>query len=304
MFRKIIQSALAHPLRESGADARRALLLTAKLNVARIRALPDDSPLAEAEFQVFSQWGEDGIIQYLLSRVSPLPHSFVEFGTENYLESNTRFLLVNDNWRGLVLDASERHIAFIRADDISWRHDLDARCAFITTDNINELIATRFPGPDLGLLSIDIDGNDYWVWKAIDRVRPCIVICEYNAVLGPRAAVSIPYTPDFSRHAAHHSGLYWGASLGAFCHLAHQRDYAFVGCNSAGINAFFVRRDCLRGVKALTPEQGYVESRFRDSRDAVGRLTFLSGADRVRAIKHLPVVDVISGRTVTIADCV
>jgi hypothetical protein len=278
----------------------RALLLAAKLNVARVRALPDNTPLAGAEFQVHSQWGEDGIIQYLLSRLPTPAQTFVEFGVENYLESNTRFLLINDNWRGLVLDSSQRHIDFIKADDISWRHDLDARCAFITTDNINDLIASRFPG-DIGLLSIDIDGNDYWVWKAI-RARPAIVICEYNSVLGPRAAVTIPYKPDFARHAAHYSGLYWGASLAAFCRLADEKGYAFVGSNSAGVNAFFVRRDVLRGLRPLTPAEGYIESRFRDSRDDQGRLSYLSGLDRARAIADMPVVDLDTGRTTAIRE--
>jgi hypothetical protein len=274
--------------------AHRAMFLAAKLNIARVRNLPENAPVADAEFQVFSQWGEDGIIQYLLSRIGAPSPTFVEFGVENYLESNTRFLLMNDNWRGLVLDSSQRHIDFIKSDDISWRHDLDAQCAFITTDNINDLIARRFPDDTLGLLSIDIDGNDYWVWRAI-RTRPAIVICEYNSVLGPRAAVTIPYQPDFTRHAAHHSGLYWGASLAAFCRLADDKGYAFVGSNSAGVNAFFVRRDLLRALKPLTPAEGYVESRFRDSRDANGELSYLSGRDRLRAIADLPMVEHSSG---------
>jgi hypothetical protein len=288
-------------VRRPDPTAQRALLLGAKLNTARVRALPDNSPLGDAEFQVFSQWGEDGIIQYLLSRIDILSPTFVEFGVENYLESNTRFLVINNNWKGLVLDSSQRHIDFIKADDICWRHDLDARCAFITTDNINDLIARRFPNDALGLLSIDIDGNDYWVWKAI-RYRPAIVICEYNSVLGPRAAVTIPYQPDFTRHAAHHSGLYWGASLAAFCRLADEKGYAFVGSNSAGVNAFFVRRDLLRGLKTLTAVDGYVESRFRDSRDENGRLSFLSGRDRLRAIQDLPVTDISEGKTHSIRD--
>jgi hypothetical protein len=298
MLKRLLSSALSDHgdnLRPDPA-AQRALLLAAKLNIARVRALPDNIPLPQAEFQVFSQWGEDGIIQYLLSRIAVPSRTFVEFGVENYTESNTRFLLINDNWQGLVLDSSPRHIEFITHDDISWRHDLHARRAFITTDNINDLIAARFPDDNLGLLSIDIDGNDYWVWKAI-RTRPAMVICEYNSVLGPRAAITIPYQPDFTRHAAHHSGLYWGASLSAFCRLADEKGYAFVGSNSAGVNAFFIRRDLLRGLRPLTASEGYIESRFRDSRDAQGRLTYLSGGDRLRAIADLPMVELSSGQT-------
>jgi hypothetical protein len=280
-----------------GGAEERALLLTAKLGVAHVRALPASAPPASAEFRVYSQWGEDGIIQFLLGRIPGIEPSFVEFGTQDYTESNTRFLLVNNNWRGLVIDGSERDIQFIRTDPIYWRHDLEAVCAFITTDNINDLIARRFPGPELGLLSIDIDGNDYWVWQAINRVRPGIVICEYNSVFGSRLAVTVPHRPDFNRTSAHHSNLYYGASLPALCRLAEEKGYAFVGSNSAGNNAFFVRKDRLAGLKALSAEGGYVESRYRESRDASRRLSYLRGLERLRAIQDLPLVDLESGAT-------
>jgi hypothetical protein len=262
-----------------------------------VRELPGDTPLADAEFKVYSQWGEDGIIQFLISRVRPLEPTFVEFGTQNYTESNTRFLLVNNNWRGLVMDGSEREIEFVRSDVIYWRHDLEAVCAFITVDNINELIGRRFAGPELGLLSVDIDGNDYWVWQAITRVQPSVVVCEYNSIFGARRAVSIPYRADFDRTVAHHSNLYYGASLPALCRLAAEKGYAFVGSNSAGNNAFFVRQDRLGGLRPLSAAQGYVESRYRESRDASGRLSYLRGIERLRAVQDLPLVDVETGKT-------
>ena len=253
--------------------------------------------LADAEFRVYSQWGEDGIIQYLASVVPVAERTFVEFGVQDYLESNTRFLLIKDNWSGLVIDCSEEHVRAIRNDKLSWRHDLTALSAFIDRDNINRLIAQRFRGEALGLLSIDLDGNDYWVWQAITRVRPEIVVCEYNSVFGPKLAVSVPYRADFDRTQAHHSNLYFGASLAALCHLANQKGYAFVGSNSAGNNAFFVRSDCLAGLTPLTAAEGYVESKFRESRDAAGRLSYLSGIERLRAIQDLPLVDVETDTT-------
>jgi hypothetical protein len=259
-----------------------------------VRALPDAIPLADAEFRVFSQWGEDGIIQFLISRVSVPARTFVEFGTQDYRESNTRFLLLHDNWRGLVIDGSERDVGLIRADSIFWRHDLEAVCAFVTRDNINSLIARRFPDAEIGLLSIDIDGNDFWVWRAIEA-RPSIVVCEYNSVFGNRLAVTVPYRADFQRTAAHFSNLYFGASLPALCRLAEDKGYAFAGSNSAGNNAFFVRRDRLGRLPALNARQGYVESRFRESRDAQGRLTYLAGIERLRTIADLPLVDLADG---------
>jgi hypothetical protein len=115
-------------------------ILAAQPLVQDIRAGKSVACLREAEFKVFSQFGDDGILQYLIHRFVPLPDSFVEFGVENYRESNTRFLLLNDNWRGLVIDSSEQSIAYIRQDDIYWRHTLIARSAFVTRDNINDLL--------------------------------------------------------------------------------------------------------------------------------------------------------------------
>jgi hypothetical protein len=273
----------------------RALLLAAKQCAARARALPDAAPLADAEFKVFSQWGEDGILQFLVSRVPAPSRTFVEFGTQDYSEANTRFLLINDNWRGLLIDGSERDIARIRSDSIYWRHDLEAVCAFVTRENINGLIAPRFPGEELGLLSVDIDGNDYWVWQAITCVRPSIVVCEYNSVFGNRLAVTVPYRADFDRAAAHHSNLYYGASLPALCRLAEEKGYALVGTNTAGNNAFFVRKDRLGGLGTQSAAQAYVESKYRESRDASGALSYLAGLERLRAIQELPLVELASG---------
>lgn len=263
--------------------------LVADLLIERIRANPAMT-LREAEFSVFSQWGEDGILQWLLARVPMGEETFVEFGVEDYTEANTRFLLVHRNWSGLVIDGSAAHIESIRRQDIHWRHDLTAVHAFITRENINELIARRFRG-DLGVLSIDVDGNDYWIWEAIDVVNPRIVVCEYNSVFGAQRAVTVPYDPKFLRTAAHYSNLYFGASLPALCRLAERKGYIFAGCTRAGNDAFFVRKDVAEKVAALTVEEGYVLSKARESRDTDGRLNFITGDDRLKAIPHMEVFD-------------
>jgi len=274
-----------------GRDFDRLRMLVGVGQAARVRQLPDGSPLREAEFAVFSQWGEDGIIEYLVSRIDvPVP-TFVEFGVEDYRESNTRFLLSHRNWRGLVIDGSIEHVGSIRNSWLTWQHDLTATHAFVTAENINGLISAAGISGDIGLLSVDIDGNDYWVWKAISVVRPRIVICEYNGVFGPAAKVTVPYDPAFTRFQAHHSNQLWGASLNAFCDLAAAIGYVFVGSNTAGSNAFFVREDCAGRLRRLTAAEGYMPSRFRDSRDEAGQLTFASGDDRLKLILDCQVVD-------------
>jgi hypothetical protein len=272
------------------AAAHRNARLAADLLIARIRSEPAMT-LRQAEFSVFSQWGEDGILQWLLARVPVESETFVEFGVENYTEANTRFLLTHQNWTGLVIDGSAAHIDAIKRQDIHWQHDLTAVHAFITRENINELIARRFRG-DIGVLSIDVDGNDYWIWEAIGVVSPRIVVCEYNSVFGCERAITVPYDPKFFRTAAHYSNLYFGASLPALCRLAARKGYVFAGCTRAGNDAFFVRQDVAGKVKALMVEEGYVRSKMRESRDASGALSFLSGDERFAAIAHLEVFDV------------
>jgi hypothetical protein len=247
--------------------------------------------LRSAEFRVFSQWGEDGIIQWLLQLVAISHTTFVEFGVQNYLESNTRFLLINNNWSGLVIDGSAENIAYIRNDPIYWQHNLKAECNFITKDNINSMFEQSGLVGEIGLLSVDIDGNDYWVWREISVVQPAIVVCEYNARFGPERAVTIPYRADFVRERAHFSNIYYGASLRALYQLGKSKGYAFVGCNSAGNNAFFVRGDLLPGsIKELTVEEGFVPNRFRESRTRDGQLSFLSVEAERELLDSLPLV--------------
>ncbi|WP_159083857.1 hypothetical protein [Nocardioides terrigena] len=260
--------------------------------------------LAEAEFKVFSQFGEDGIIQFLLRHLDGVPESFVEFGVETYRESNTRFLLRKDNWRGLVIDGSETNVSTIKRLPEYWMHDLTAVASFITRDNINDIFREAGFTDEIGLLSIDIDGNDYWIWKAIDVISPVIVVAEYNSVFGRDAAVTVPYDPAFTRRAAHHSNLYFGASLRALCLLGEENGYSLVGCNSSGNNAFFVRRDRLGDLPTPDVASGYVESRIRESRDPHGNLTYLAGQDRLEEIWHLPVHDVITGELRALRDVV
>ena len=266
-------------------------ILAAQPLIENFRAGKLIGALRDAEFKVFSQFGDDGIIQYLIRRLAPLPESFVEFGVESYRESNTRFLLLNNNWRGLVLDGNQKCVDQIQRDEIYWRHTLTAKFAWITRDNINELLREpQFTGR-IGLLSIDIDGNDYWVWEKLDDVDPAIVIMEYNSAFGPDLAVTIPYHPSFSRFKAHYSGQFWGASLAALDLLARRKGYSLIGCNSAGNNAYFIRNDKIGTLRALDVTEAFVDARWRDSRDKQGKLDHLTGEDRFKAIAHLEVYD-------------
>lgn len=243
----------------------------------------------DAEFKVFSQWGDDGIIQYLINHIDLPIKKFVEFGVADYTESNTRFLLLNNNWSGVVMDCSIDNVNFIKQDEIYWKYDLTAIHTFATAENINATLSIAGLTGEVGLLHIDVDGNDYWIWKAIDCISPIIAIIEYNSLFGPDRAITIPYDPEFDRIKAHHSGLYAGASLSALCDLANEKGYSFIGSNSAGNNAYFVRNDRIGMLRPLSIEEGYVASKFREHRDENGRLTFLTGQEAIKTITGMPV---------------
>jgi len=266
-------------------------ILAAQPLIQNIRDGKSVTSLRDAEFKVFSQFGDDGIIQYLIHRLAPLPDSFVEFGVENYREANTRFLLLNNNWRGLILDGNRNHIEQIQSAKIHWQHALAAKCAWITCDNIDDLIREAGFSGEIGLLSIDLDGNDYWVWEKLQAVDPAITIVEYNSVFGPDLAVTIPYDPNFARHKAHYSGQFWGASLAALDLLAKGKRYSLIGCNNAGNNAYFVRNDKIGNVRAVDAREAFVDARWRDSRDKNGKLNHLTGPERFQAIADMEVHD-------------
>ena len=266
--------------------------------------LENSNDIHDHEFKVFSQWGEDGIIQFLIERVPIKNKIFVEFGIGDYTECNTRFLLKNDNWSGLVIDGSIQNIKKLRQDPLCWQFNLKSECAFIKKDNINQLISKNGISGDIGILSIDIDGNDYWIWSAIDCIQPRIVICEYNSLFGATNKVTTLYSDDFAINKAHFSGLYWGASIGGFDYLARQKGYSLVGSNTQGNNIFFVRNDVLGDIPTYTPEQAHVQSQFRISRDQDGNLSFLDREAGLEIIADMPLYEVDSGKTIKVNDLV
>jgi len=278
-------------------DALKLKMLAGKKLVQLNKLLPSINSIHDVEFSVFSQWGDDGIIQYLIHKLGLNQSSFVEFGVQNYIESNTRFLLMNNNWRGLVIDASEHDIGVIKKDPIYWNYDITAVCHFINRDNINSILESNGFKGEIGLLHIDIDGNDYWIWDAITTVNPLIVIMEYNSLFGSERPITIPYDKDFYAPEAHYSRIYFGASIKALCLLAEKKGYTFIGSNSNGNNAYFVRNDKASLFKPLTAKEGYVYSRFRQNRNKEGVLTLKSDHETLRTFTGLKVVNVDTGQT-------
>jgi hypothetical protein len=173
-----------------------------------------------------------------------------------------------------------------------WKHSLTAVDDFVTRDNVNQILADNGFVGEIGLLVIDIDGVDYWLWDAIDAVSPKIVICEYNGIFGNDATVTVPYDETFDRTSKHFSWLYAGASLQALRHLGQQKGYSLIGTNCGGNNAFFLRDDVLAGSSVALPENLYRRPMFREARNRDGSLAYVDVAEGIKWIEDLEVFDV------------
>jgi hypothetical protein len=251
-------------------------------------------PLASHEFSVYSHAGEDGIIQFLTQNLPITTQTFVEFGVEDYREANTRFLLAKDRWSGLVMDGDAANIDRIRRDPVFWNSDVEAVAAFVTRENVNDLITDAGMSGDIGLLSVDVDGNDYWIFDAISAVIPAIAIVEYNYRFGPTRSVTIPYDPAYVRRHEDASWLWGGASLEALNRAATRKGLSLVGCNTFGNNAFFVRDDIRPDwLPRQSTEHAFVRGKFRESLIVNGSEALLSTAEAEALLKDFPLVEIL-----------
>jgi hypothetical protein len=183
-----------------------------------------------------------------------------------------------------------------------YQHDLQAVAAFIDRDNINSLLQQHGLAGEIGVLSIDIDGNDYWVWQAIGEVSPWIVIAEYNAVFGNMLPISIPYDASFDRRRAHSSMLYFGASVKALECLGSNSGYTLIGSNHAGNNAFFIRDDLLPRFEGAIADRRPRPSLVREARGPNGALAFVSGSARLELIADMAVTNVETGNSLRLGE--
>jgi hypothetical protein len=223
---------------------------------------PGPISINDFELKIHSQNGEDGILLFLFSQIGTTDRRFVEFGAGEGRICNTANLSRRWGWSGLLMEARASDVESARRNYADWlgsdAHRVTIRRQFITAENINEVLQTEgFNGP-IDVLSVDIDGNDYWVWKAIHQIEPRVVVIEYNASFGPKASVTIPYDSHFDAYKVHVSGIFHGASLAALRRLGQSKGYALVGCDSRGVNAFFIRKELLPvGLRALDEEAAW-----------------------------------------------
>jgi len=225
-----------------------------------------------------AQNDEVQIIERLISRFK-IPKSFIEFGFSGW-EFNCASLV--NEWEGLLVDGDPYNVKIAK---IIYSKKITSICSWITLsslDSIFDYAKTR----KLGILSIDVDGNDYWFLEKLIETKPALIIAEYNSSFGFRP-ISVPYDPNFDRIKKHSSGNYFGASLTAINHLANLHEYSLIEISNSGVNAFFIRRDLMTADDfELHPQYAFREKYFTDG---------TRPSHQFELIKHLPLVDVISG---------
>jgi hypothetical protein len=200
--------------------------------------------LQDCGFRVFSQFEEDGLLLYLAAVLEIEHKIFVDIGSSSGINSNCANLALNLGWHGLFIDGDENAIQHGK-EFYSKHPDTELyppifQSAFITAENINQLVGdSGFNGP-VGVVSIDIDGNDYWVWKALETISPSIVVIETHSEFGLDNIV-VPYNPEYFYPGKHPQ--YHGASPVAMVNLGKRKGYRLVGANRFGFNLFFVRND-------------------------------------------------------------
>jgi hypothetical protein len=241
-----------------------------------------------SECRVYSQNGEDGILLYLFSRIGTTDRRFIEFGIGDGSECNTANLATAFGWRGLLMEADPdlavRAREFFATRPTLRSSGVRVEHARVEPETIDVLVRGFGIEGELDLLSIDIDGNDYWVWRATEAVSARVVVIEYNASFGPTRSVTVPYRPGFNRYVGHVSGFYHGASLRALSRLAKQKGYVLAGCDSRGTNAFFVRQDSAAGkIEPVAVEDAFFPLYER---------AHLTVEEQFRTIQHLELVEV------------
>tara|TARA_B100000795_G_scaffold267097_1_gene251339 strand:- start:1605 stop:2552 length:948 start_codon:yes stop_codon:yes gene_type:complete len=255
----------------------------------------DITRLEQSECKVFSQNGEDGILNYIITMLGIVKPNFIEIGVGTYIEANTRFIYDRFYPKGIIIDAEKKLANKVFSNVNSWKGDLRVIEEKISTRNINEIISKNCDF-NVDIFSLDIDSIDYWI---IDKLKPNIskiFVAEYNSVFGSSLEITVPNLDNFDRKKYHYSHLCYGMSLKALINIMIKKNYYFIGTNNLRNNAFFVSNDfpISKYFKKLEIEKlnYHVDSNLRESRDTLGNLNHLSGEKRLKEIHDCEVIDI------------
>ena len=292
IFNKIFNKALPRHLIKSLTLSGKVYLL---INEQKYKNFKN---INEAELKIFSQNGEDGIIDFLLFKLSIINPKFIEIGVENYDEANTRFLYESCASQGLIIDGSF-NLEELKNKLEYWKGRISLVKKFITVNNINLILEKENFTNNIDLFSIDIDGIDYWIIKSLPNKISKIFVAEFNPIFGPNLEITVPNIKNFDRTKYHFSNLCWGVSLKALINLMEKKGYLFLGVNLMKNNAFFVNNDFSDCFKTIIENRKnnlseYTNHNFMESIDKKKNLTFLNLKQQIELIKECKVVDLSS----------
>lgn len=236
--------------------------------------------IEETFFKVFSQDYEDGIIQYLIKSLGLKNIKFVEIGTQDYSESNTRYIFETMRCEGLIIDPTPNLKKKINSFLRTWKNTLTIHNDFINSNNIVEIIEKNSFDKNLDIFSLDIDGIDYWILEKLPKKIAKIFIIEYNPYFGSKKEICAPNIEYFDRFKYHSTGFCWGASLKAIIKLMKQKGYTFIGTNNLNVNSFFVQDEFINKIGFNLPNLNdlskHTEVKFNLLKNKNGRLVSLN----------------------------
>ena len=251
--------------------------------------------LNDLDYKIYSQNGEDGIIDYLLSSLSINKPKFLEIGIGDYSECNTRFIYERTSAKGVVVDCIDDLEKKISRNVKLWKGDLKIVNEKVNSNNILNILNKFSTLENLDLFSLDIDGIDYWVLEKMPSNFAKIAVIEYNSIYGSNLKITTPNIENFDRNKYHFSNLCFGASLKAIVDLMKEKNFSFVGTNLTRCNAFFVQNDYVGLTNIKLPDQNdlfyHTNSNIRESRNKEGNLNYLSGSERIKNIFECEVFD-------------
>ena len=251
--------------------------------------------LNDIEYKVFSQSGEDGIIDFLLNSLKIVKPKFVEIGVGDYSESNTRFIYERCSPKGLIIDCLNDFEKKVLSNIRIWTGDLKIIENYVSDKNVLDLLEKNNFINDVDLFSLDVDGIDYWILQELPQNFSKIAIIEFNANFGEELEVTVPNLEKFDRTKYHYSNLCFGMSLKAAINIMDKKNYYFIGTNLMRTNAFFISKSFSKNeyfpqIK-VDDISKISDVNFRESRDKSGRLNFLSGKEKIKEIRECEVVD-------------
>jgi len=266
-------------------------ILASRLSYGNVKYLVD------TEVKIFSQWGEDGILDFLCAKLEIDRPRIIEIGVGDFSECNSRYLIYSRSASVVAVDIDEKLSSSLAIRHAAWRTSLTPLIYEANSDNARSLISkSREILDEIDILIIDIDGIDFWVLRELNLEEVKVIVVEYNSFFGSSASVSVPNFENFNRYKYHHSGAYYGASLGAFHNFLSQSGYTFLGVNRQCTNAFFVNTEFrnLFNELRIPPLKNCALKTVRDLRGEKGEMTYKDTSITEEEFGKLALINTIS----------